>query len=45
MHSAMNVYLKYRGMYNKGELQRIEQESNKSCEKVSSLQVRQHCYC
>ena len=39
MHGAMLEYFKYRGMYNKSELDRMENESEENSDKVLDLQL------
>ena len=40
MHVAMLEYLKYRGLYNRSELDRMETETDNNSEKVSHLQEK-----
>ncbi|XP_052059765.1 coiled-coil domain-containing protein 178-like isoform X2 [Mytilus californianus] len=40
MHVAMLAYLKYRGLYNRSELDRMETETDQNSEQVQHLQVK-----
>ena len=40
MHVAMLEYLKYRGLYNRSELDRMESETDENTEKVTDLQAK-----
>lgn len=40
MHVAMLEYLKYRGLYNRSELDRMECETDNNSEQVKHLQVK-----